>query len=276
MATHAHPPIHRSSTDASGRRAFGGVLLATRLSLVSLFRRRLTVLLLVIVPALFSLVVIATTSSRAVPIELAALSGEAAHRVVDERALTLVFMGTAAASFLTCFLAFHLTGKRRDVDARLVLAGLSPSELLASKLLVLSFFVVALSVYETAMLLPWFDVRSAALAFAGLFLGGLVYGCVGLLVGATGVRELEGIFVIVLLTNVDVGWLQNPVYYASSERRWIIEALPGHAPAQVAIVGALTDATAPRAAWIALASAGVVLAIALLVFALRLPRRRRT
>lgn len=40
-----------------------------------------------------------------------------------------------------------------------------------------------------------------------------MYSCYGLMVGAISLHELEGIFLIVLLANIDVGWLQNPSYY---------------------------------------------------------------
>lgn len=246
------------------------VLLAARLGLADLIRRRLTLVLLFVVPALFDAVVLATSAKRDVPVVLAALRPADTERLLDERGLTLVFMGTAAVCFLTCFLAFHLVHKRRAADARLVLAGYRAHELLASKLLVLAVIVLAMSVYETLILRPFLEPRHLPGFVVGLFLAGLVYACVGLFVGAVAGHELEGIFVIVLLTNVDVGWLQNPVYYATSERRGLIEMLPGHSPAQLAIASAFTDETATGAIGRSLAYAGATLVVVLAVFTLRI------
>jgi len=250
----------------------GRVAIAARMLAMDLLRRRVTLLLLFVVPALFDAIVFATTASRPVDVLVAALGRTSA---LDNRQLTLVFMGGAAVSFLTCFLGFNLVHKRRDVDARLVLAGFRAHELLTAKLVVLLSLVALLAVYETAMLYLCFAPRHVLGVGCGLLLGGLVYGSLGFAVGAIFTRELEAIFVIVLLTNVDVGWLQNPIYYATSERRGLIENLPGHYPTQLAIVSAFTDEAASSAALHSLACAAAALAAALLAFALRvhLPRR---
>ena len=124
---------------------------ACRLFLRDLVRRRITLLLLLVVPALFDLVVVVTTKSRDVEVTLAALVEEGATlrvpgqadlfdpglldngaRTLDARAVSLVFMAMAAVCFLTCFLAFHLAHRHNAVDARLVLSGYRPAELLAA------------------------------------------------------------------------------------------------------------------------------------------------
>jgi ABC-2 type transport system permease protein len=263
-----------------------------------LMRRRIALVLLFVVPALFDAVVLATTASREVEVTLGTLVEEGAEirtpeskpdpfdtaldddgsRKLDERQLSLVFLGTTAVSFLACFLAFNLVHKRRAVDARLVLAGFRAHEVLLAKMLVLLVLASMLAGYETAILRPWVVPRQAVRVVAGFFFGGLTYGCLGLLVGALVKQELEGIFVIVLLTNVDVGWLQNPLYYAHSQGRALIRALPGYGPAQLAVAGAFSDEQ-PRGALAraALWAVGTLVA-ALLAFGLRItpPRQDRS
>jgi hypothetical protein len=271
---------------------------AARLLLMDLSRRRVSLVLLLVVPALFQAVVLVTTASRPVDVTLAALVQDDSlirtpestpdpfdtaldddgSRRVDERQLSLVFLGTAAVGFLACFFAFTLVHKRREVDARLVLAGYRAYEVLLAKGIVLLLLGALLSLYETAMLMPWVVPRRAFLLASGLFSCAFTYGCLGLIVGALAKHELEGIFGIVLLTNVDVGWLQNPIYFAHSARRALIRALPGYGPVQLATVGAFTD-DGPRGvltracAWVL-----VALATALLVFGLRIrpPRQDRS
>jgi hypothetical protein len=70
---------------------------------------------------------------------------------------------------------------------------------------------------------------------------GFVYGCYGLTVGSLISGELEGILLIVLLVNIDVGWLQNPVFYAEAQNQIIIQYLPAYFPSQTAIISAFTD-----------------------------------
>jgi hypothetical protein len=274
------------------------VATAARLLLKDLLRRRIAIVLLFVVPALFDGVVLATTASREVEVTLGSLveddeaikTPESAPdpfdtaldddgaRKVDEQQLSLVFLGAAAVSFLACFLAFNLVHRRRDADARLVLAGYRAHEVLLSKLVVLLGLVAVLAVYETVILRPWVVPRQATVLVEGFFFGGLIYGCLGMLVGAIAKHELEGVFAIVLLTNVDIGWLQNPIYFAHSQRRSLIRSLPGYGPAQLATVGAFTD-DAPHGA---LLRAGLyacaALGCALLAFGLRIrpPRADRS
>jgi hypothetical protein len=270
------------------------VAVATKLLARDLFRRRIAVALLFVVPALFAAVVLATTVPRQVQVTMGTLVDEGAEietpespadpmgtnlddngsRHVDERQLSMVFLGTAAVCFLACFLAFNLVHKRREVDARLVLAGYRARELVASKLLLLLGIVAALALYESVLMRAAVAPRNLPLLLEGLFTGGLLYGCLGLLTGALVKNELEGIFLIVFLTNIDVGWLQNPIYYSHSQRRALIEALPGYGPVQLSVVGALTDDAPHGALARSLAYAGVLVLAVLLTFGLRIAPRR--
>jgi hypothetical protein len=272
------------------------VAVAARLLLLDLARRRVALVILFVVPALFDVVVLATSGKRDVEVTIATLVEEGAvihvsgtaedpmdpglldngSRLLEERALSLVFLGTAAVCFLACFLAFNLVHKRIEADARLVLAGLPAHELLLAKLLVLVALVLLLGAYETAAICPWVTPKHVFRLASGFALGGIVYGCLGLLVGAIAKHELEGIFGIVLLTNIDVGWLQNPVYYSTSEQRGFIAGLPGHYPTQLAITGAFSDALPAGTVSRSLAYGAAALLLALVAFGVRIrPARRR-
>ena len=52
--------------------------------------------------------------------------------------------------------------------------------------------------------------------------------------------ELASIFAIVVLINVDAGWLQNPIYYQNAGSKGLIEALPAHYPSQLTYLSAFT------------------------------------
>ena len=53
--------------------------------------------------------------------------------------------------------------------------------------------------------------------------------------------ELEGILLIVLLANIDAGWLQNPLFYADAQNQIIIRFLPAFFPSQTAILASFSD-----------------------------------
>ena len=101
------------------------------------------------------------------------------------------------------------------------------------------------------MLRLFYVPRHPIATTAGFALLGLVYGCYGLFAGSLFRRELEGVFSIVLLTNIDIAWLQNPVIYAEAQHRSVIRALPGYFPSQVSMTAAFSDHPTTRARYAA-------------------------
>jgi hypothetical protein len=154
---------------------------------------------------------------------------------------SLVFMGLAAVGFIVSFLAMNLLQKETGAHRRLILCGYRPSELLAAKLSVLLFVIILISLFVALMLPLFFRPQRFLLTMMAFALGGFVYGCYGLLVGALCRRELEGILLIVLLANIDVGWLQNPTFYTDAQNTAIIRYLPAHFPSQASMIAAFTD-----------------------------------
>ncbi len=53
--------------------------------------------------------------------------------------------------------------------------------------------------------------------------------------------QLEGVLFIVLLANIDAGWLQNPVYYTAAQNTELIRRLPAFYPSQIAMVSAFAE-----------------------------------
>ena len=138
-----------------------------------------------------------------------------------------------------------------------------------AKVIVLAATMIVLSAYCLGGLRIFFVPKHLGSVLAGLVLVGYVYGCYGLLIGALWERELESIFSVILLTNVDVGWLQNPLFYTEAENKAIVHYLPAYFPVQVAMTGAFTDNDIGQSVLASLAYG-----TALLVFALALFWRR--
>lgn len=205
-----------------------------------LLRSRITLILLFLIPTLFYALVVLTTTDRTIAFRLASISEET-FVDVSERSESLIFIGLAAVGLLTSFLALNLVQKHSETTRRLVLCGYQPAELIVSKLLVLVCIVVLIGCYVGAMLPLFFDPKHFIFVIVGFALGGFVYGCYGLLVGSIFKRELEGILFIVLLANIDAGWLQNPIFYAEAHNKAIIRHLPAYFPSQTSIISAFTD-----------------------------------
>ena len=235
------------------------------MTLKQLARSRIVLVLLLTIPTIFYTLVALTSAKRIVAFRLASVSEET-FVSVSERSEALVFIGLAAVGLLTAFVAMTLVQKSLQVSQRLVLCGYRPAELVASKLGTLVCVIIVVGTYACAALPLFFRPTRLPGTLLGFLLGGWVYGCYGLLVGAAVRRELEGVLCVALLANVDVGWLQNPLYYSEAQNRALIRWLPAYFPSQVTMVSAFSEHSIERALVGALAYGTVFLCAAMTLF----------
>lgn len=214
------------------------LLVSARMVAQEVGRNRAALVLLFLVPTILYALIYATTGERNVPYLLSAQQG--APLEASERNISLLFIGSTAMCGLLAFLAFVLTVRPIQTDRRLVFEGYRPWELLGAKMLVVAGAAAAVALYVTALLLLFYRPERITGVWLGFFLGGLLYGQLGILIGVLSRRDLDGILAILLLVNVDPGWLQNPVFFAHAHNRAVIQWLPAHHPCQVTMLGGLT------------------------------------
>src|SRR5262245_12636368 len=243
------------------RRLQTAVLMTAR----EVIRNRTAAALSLILPLLFYFLVVLTTSDRIVVFQLASLSQEP-DLEAPARFEALIFMALIAVGFISAFLGVNLIQKQAAVNRRLVFCGYRPSELAISKMLVLVGTMLVLSIYSLSALSLLFVPQRPLTVLAGLVVVGYVYGCYVLLIGALWRRELESIFSVILLTNVDVGWLQNPIFYTEAEHKAIVHWLPAYFPVQVAMTGAFTDSAVVSCLLASVAYGTAFLLVALALF----------
>ncbi len=238
-----------------------------------LLRRRIVLILLAVIPVVFFSVVAFTTPDRKVPFRLSSLDGNI-FIAASEKQIALVFFAVAVAGFLMSFLAMNLIQKNSKINRRLILCGYHPLELLLSNLLALTLIIVLISVYVGLITSAFFHVSHPGLMIFSLALTGFVYGGYGLVVGSLVEGELEAILLIVLLANIDAGWLQNPIFYAEAQNQVIIHWLPAYFPSQSAIFAAFTDYSILRASLASLLYGSGFLAFSMLIFYLKMRIRK--
>ncbi len=205
-----------------------------------LVRNRTAATMLVLIPTVLYLLIWLIMGDRIVPFELSALGDQVL--TAGERELSMLFMGMTAISGLSAFVAFVLVLRPIAADRRLTFEGYTPAELLVAKVIVMLIAILLVALYVSLLLPLFFQPSRRAGVFTAFLLTSLIYGTLGMVVGATVRQELEGILVILLLVNIDAGWLQNPVFYGHAKNQEIIQMLPGHFPGQVAMLSAFTDA----------------------------------
>jgi hypothetical protein len=247
---------------------------AAAMTVRELARKRLVLVLALCMPALFFAVAYAIESNQLVPVMLAAAPERV--RSIEELDLSLLFISIATTGLISAFFAASLMQRQLDANRRLVLCGFRASELITARLAVLLAIVVAAALYT------WFGIelftrlelisppRFPAGVLIAITVGAFVHGCYGLLIGTLFRHELETIFAILVLINIDAGWLQNPLYYQNARSKWLIEALPAHYPSQIAFLSAFTSEHIGR--WVAngLAYGGVLLMVALVLYTARM------
>jgi hypothetical protein len=242
---------------------------SAEMSMRELLRNRLILVLAALVPLLSFGVAVVSTQDRPVAVRLAR-APTAELLMVSERSQAILFLGIAAVGLMGAFFGANLVQRRVEVNRRLVLCGYRTSELVMAKLGVLFVIIVASALYTLALLLLLLDVERPLGVLVGFGLAAFVYGAYGLCVGSIFRRDLEAVFAILLLINIDAGWLQNPIYYLHTRSPWLVESLPGHLPAQTALLAALTSHPILETGAMAVLYGTGFLMIALLVYGLRM------
>ncbi|MFD2892766.1 hypothetical protein ACFS5J_12160 [Flavobacterium chuncheonense] len=222
------------------------ILTGLSMILKMLVRQKIVLILLMIIPAFFLTIVAFTTSDRILPFQLSSLDEEVFINI-SEKVISFIFFSVASSGFLVSFLALNLIQKNNAVNKRLIVCGYHPIEIIISILLVLFLTIVFIAVYVGLLTNSFYSIANLGRFITSLILIGFVYGSYGFLIGSFIKGELEGILMIVLLVNIDVGWLQNPLFYAEAQNQIIIKFLPAYFPSQTAIITALTDYSAINA-----------------------------
>ena len=238
------------------------IIIGLSMILRMLVRQKIVIILLLIIPAFFLTIVEFTTSDRMLPFQLASLDDEVFINI-SEKGISFIFFAVASSGFLVSFLALSLIQKNNTVNRRLIICGYHPIELLISILLALFLIVVLIAIYVGILTNAFYTIDNLGRFILGLVLIGFVYGSYGLVIGSLVKAELEGILMIVLLVNIDVGWLQNPLFYAEAQNQIIIKFLPAYFPSQTAIITAVTDYSAGNAI-----GNGIVYGLVFLIFSM--------
>ena len=228
-------------------------------------RRKIVLISLLVIPVAFLTIVELTAPTMIIPFRLASLS-ESVFISKSLKDIALVFFAVTSSGFLVSLLALNLIQIESDVNHRLVICGYHPFELLISNLLALLLVIFTIAVYIGILIHSFVSIRHFPLFILGLALIGFVYGCYGLAVGSLIKGKLEGVFFIVMLANIDAGWLQNPMYYAQAHNNVIIRYLPAYFPSQSAIIAAFTDYSAANARFYSILYGSAFLILSLLIF----------
>ena len=214
--------------------------MSIKMVLKILLRQKIVLILIFLIPLLFLFVVDITSTNNILPIKFPSIESHS-MLLLPERQISLTYYSITTCGFLVSFLGMYLVQQNKATNKRLILCGYHPTELLISILLVLITIIIIIAVYIGGLASLFHKYNDLFGFMTGLALIGFVYGSYGLFIGGLLRKEIEGILALVLLVNIDAGWLQNPILYTQSENKVFIQLLPAHYPSQSAIIQAFTD-----------------------------------
>lgn len=209
-------------------------LTATRYALLAQAKNGMAILLLIaFVPIWYS--IMGMFADRPIDFKFW-VTGTFLH--VSSHNLSLLTAGLSAITLIVGFMLFTSTRKDRQFDQRLVLNGYPQPLLILAKLTSLMAVAAAVSLYASGVLLVFWGPGSVPVVWLGFFCAALCYGGFGLLLGVLLRGELEGFFLIIMISLIDT-FTQNPVGYPSSDQSYVVW-FPTFAPTQIAVAGGFT------------------------------------
>ena len=144
-----------------------------------------------------------------------------------------------ATTLIMGFVALSMVRQSAAVDQRLVLCGHARAALILGRLSGLALASLLVALYAVAVLAAFSVPQHPGVVAAGTFGAVLAYAAIGVLVGNITRGDLEGFFLIIMLSLVDT-FLQNPIGNPTASQQ-LIESFPTYFPMQIVVGGAFTD-----------------------------------
>ena len=244
--------------------------LVFRLSALELWRNPLGLVLLAVIPAVFIGMIWWTASQDALALKIF-FGKQALQVVLTQRQVGLVFVSAAVSGFLAAYYALILFHNDFGYFRFCAFMGLSPPLFTAARFAAFLGVTAVLAAATTLGLGRVTTLERPFTVFAGFLLITVIYGAYGGIVGVLSRSFMPALLWIVLLAQLDAGWLQNPVYYSAAQESRVIHWLPAFYPCQMVFSAAFTS----RDNGVALGGALVwaVVTVALLIVAVQLRMR---
>lgn len=224
-----------SASAAEPTRTPSAYLTATRYSLSELARNRFAMGLLVVFVPLWYFLLGALIDSSPVAFRYA---GTGALLQVNSHDLTLMTAGMNAITLIVGFLLFAQTRASAAFDRRLVLCGYHQATLMLAKLTAMIVVAALVALYAALALLIFWRPPSLAMIWLGFFGAALIYGALGLLLGALVTSEVAGFFLVIMVSLFDT-FFQNPVDNPLGNKPEL-KYFPSYGPTQVVVGGGFT------------------------------------
>jgi len=243
--------------------------LVFRLSALELWRNPLGLVLLAVIPPVFIGMILWTASQESIPLKIF-FGGETVQLLLTQRQVGLVFVSAAVSGFLAAYYALILFHNDFGYFRFCAFMGLSPALFTTARFAAFVGVTAVLAAVTTLGVGCLTPLEQPFTVLAGFLLISVIYGAYGGIVGVLSRSFMPALLLIVLLANLDAGWLQNPVYYSAAQESQVIHALPAFYPCQMVFSAAFTSRDNGAARGGALVWAVATVAILIVVVQLRM------
>jgi hypothetical protein len=243
--------------------------LVLRLSALELWRNPLGLVLLAVIPAVFTGMIWWTASQDALPLKIF-FGKETLQVLLTQRQIGLVFVSAAVSGFLAAYYALILFHNDFGYFRFCVFMGLRPPLFTAARFAAFLGVTAVLAAVTTLGLGRITTLERPFTVFAGFLLITVIYGAYGGIVGVLSRSFMPALLWVVLLAQLDAGWLQNPVYYSAAQESRVIHWLPAFYPCQMVFSAAFTSRNNGAAMGGALVWAVVTVALLIVVVQMRM------
>jgi len=158
---------------------------------------------------------------------------------VNANELAMISGAINAVTLIVGFMMYAAMRRSSDFDQRLVLAGYSRPTLLLAKLAALLLISTVIACYATVVMELFWAPRQPWLLAVSLLSSALTYGGMGIVLGAVLSTELAGMFVIIMVSLVDV-MVQNPIINPASNQD-VVRFLPTYGAMQSGAAAGFSD-----------------------------------
>jgi hypothetical protein len=241
------------------------------LSARELWRNKFGLVLLFVLPLVFLIVAALTSSTMKMPIKLIFMESTESI-LLSQKEISLVFVSAAVSGFLSAYYSVVLFHQDLGYFRYCVSLGMPPRIFTAARFSFFLAVVAVLAILITSVVAASVPMSRPFMCFLGFLLLGTIYGAYGGIAGVLSKNFMTAVLLIVLLANLDAGWLQNPVYYSYAQESRFIRWLPAFHPCQFIFSACFSRRLNGWSAFLGMAYACSFLLVLLFLVSLKLRR----
>ncbi|MFD9435907.1 ABC transporter permease [Streptomyces sp. NPDC060002] len=201
-----------------------------RFALIEQARNRLALLIMVLFVPLWTTLAFTVVARTPLQFRIRSVGRSV---VMDGNILLQVIGALQALSLVIAFMMFVATARSAQFDQRLVRAGYPRSCLALAKCAALVLMAAVIAAYTTGWMHLFWRPEQPLVLGAGMFMGALIYGGIGMVLAAVLRSELAGMFLAIMISSVDLV-LQNPLINPEADSL-VVRCLPAYGAVQTSV-----------------------------------------